>query len=65
MSSTPSKSDDLLISKVLKSFKVLVEMLGVEPRSESNPSPESTCVVCVLDWILNVHKQTLLILRRL
>jgi hypothetical protein len=27
----------------------LVETVGVEPTSESYPSPESTCVVCNLD----------------
>jgi len=51
--------------KLIFSPQNLVETLGIEPRSESNLSPESTCVVCVLDWINSVHKQTLFTLRRL
>ena len=42
----------------------MVETPGVEPGSESNPPPESTCLGCVLDWISGVHKQTSQILRR-
>jgi len=49
----------------LGSIKNLVETPGVEPGSESDPSPESTYLVCVLDWTSGVHKQTSDILRRL
>jgi hypothetical protein len=41
----------------------MVETVGVEPTSESNPPPESTCVVYALDWIKAVHKQTASTLR--
>ena len=43
----------------------LVETVGVEPTSESNPSSASTCVVGVLDWVGGVHRQTSHTLRRL
>ncbi len=39
--------------------------MGIEPTSESRPSPDSTCVVYVLDWVECVHKQTQITLRRL
>ena len=42
-----------------------METVGVEPTSESNLSPESTCLACVLDWAGDVHRQTAHTLRRL